>query len=75
MLKSRGEGRFCHAQIEANELTPKDGVGVGGKVWLPRVKDVLGDVAYFAGMYPGRPISCSKADVSSAFKLLWSATS
>lgn len=66
-----GEGRFCHAQIEANELTPKFGVGVGGKVRLPRVKDALGDVAYFAALYPGIEIRASKADVSSAYKLLW----
>ena len=66
-----GEGRFCHAQIEANELTPSDGVGVGGKVRLPVIKDVLADVSYFAAMYPGLEILASKADVSSAFKLLW----
>ena len=66
-----GEGRFCHAQIEANEITPSDGIGVGGKVRLPRVKDALEDVAYLAAVYPGLEIRASKADVSSAFKLLW----
>ena len=66
-----GEGRFCHAQIEANELTPSLGVGVGGKVRLPRVKDALGDIAYYAAMYPGIEITASKADVSSAFRLVW----
>ena len=65
------EGRFCHAQLEANELTPSLGVGVGGRVRLPRPRDVLDDAVYLAGVYPGVPIQGAKADVSGAFKLLW----
>ena len=65
------EGRFCHAQLEANELTPSLGIGVGGKVRLPRPRDVLDDGMYLAGVYPGRPVFAAKADVSGAFKLLW----
>lgn len=65
------EGRFCHAQLEANELTPSLGIGVGGKVRLPVPRHVLDDAMYLAGVYPGRPVLAAKADVSGAFKLLW----
>ena len=52
-------------------LTPSLGVGVGGRVRLPRPRDVLDDAVYLAGVYPGVPIQGAKADVSGAFKLLW----
>ena len=64
-------GRFCHAMIEANLITPSKGLGLHGRVALPTLRDVLADVFYFARMYPGLPIFQRKSDVDAAFKLLW----
>ena len=65
------DARWCNAQIDANLLTPKDGVGPGGSVKLPTQKMLVTASMRLAMSKPGLPFFYSKHDVNEAFRLVW----
>ena len=65
------DGRWCNAQLDANTLTPADGIGPGGSVKLPTQGDAGTGMVQLAMARPGLAAMYSKHDVSGAFRLLW----
>ena len=62
---------WCNAQLDANTITPSDGVGPGGSVRLPTQADAARGVVTVTLSRPGLTTKYSKHDVSEAFRLLW----
>ena len=65
------DSRWCNAQLDANTLTPADGIGPGGSVKLPTQGDAGKGMVQLAMARPGLAAMYSKHDVSEAFRLLW----
>jgi len=65
------DSRWCNAQLDANTLTPADGIGPGGSVKLPTQGDAGKGMVQLAMARPGLVAMYSKHDVSEAFRLLW----
>ena len=65
------DARWCNAQLDANLLTPSDGIGPGGCVRLPTQADATKQVLTVAMSRPGLPLRYSKHDVNEAFRLVW----
>ena len=65
------DARWCNAQLDANTLTPSEGVGPGGRVRLPTQADATKMVLTVAMSRPGLPCKYSKHDVAEAFRLVW----
>ena len=63
--------RWCNAQLDANTVTPSDGVGSGGSVRLPTQADAARGMVTVALARPSLTAKYSKHDVSEAFRLLW----
>ena len=62
---------WCNAQLDANLLTPSEGIGPGGCVRLPTQADATKQVLTVAMSRPGLPLKYSKHDVNEAFRLVW----
>ncbi|MAV11925.1 MAG: hypothetical protein CL861_00440 [Cyanobium sp. MED843] len=65
------DARWCNAQLDANKITPKDGIGPGGGVQLPTQKMLTIMVLRLAMTKPGLLMFYSKQDVNEAFRLIW----
>ena len=65
------DARWYNAQLDANTLTPSEGVGPGGRVRLPTQADPTKMVLTVAMSRPGLPCNYSKHDVAEAFRLVW----
>ena len=65
------DSRWCNAQLDANTLTPADGIGPGGSVKLPTQGDAGKGMLQLAMARPELAAMYSKHDVSEAFRLLW----
>ena len=65
------DARWCNAQLDANLLTPSEGIGPGGCVRLPTQTDATKQVLTVAMSRPGLPLKYSKHDVNEAFRLVW----
>ena len=65
------DARWCNAQLDANLLTPSEGIGPGGCVRLPTQADATKQVLTVAMSRPGLPLRYSKHDVNEAFRLVW----
>ena len=65
------DSRWCNAQLDANTITPSEGVGPGGSVRLPTQADASRGMVTVALARPGLTAKYSKHDASEAFRLLW----
>ena len=63
--------RWCNTQLDANTLTPSEGVGPGGRVRLPTQADATKTVLTVTMSRLGLPCKYSKHDVAEAFRLVW----